>query len=125
MPDYLALTGDAVDNIPGVPGIGKKTAATLLASFASLEEIYADLARVAGLPMRGAVGVAAKLAAHRDTAFLARELTRIACDMPLDVQPGSLQRRRPDLEAMYGFFDRADFGQILRRQMERIATHAL
>jgi len=123
VPDYLALTGDAVDNIPGVPGIGKKTAAVLLASFASLEEIYEDLTRVAGMPMRGATGVATKLAAHRDVAFLARELTRIACDMPLDVQPGTLQRRRPDLEAMHGFFDRADFGPLLRRQMDRIATH--
>jgi 5'-3' exonuclease len=124
VPDYLALTGDAVDNIPGVPGIGKKTAAALLASFTSLEDLYADLTRVAALPMRGAAGVAAKLAAHRETAFLARELTRIACDMPLNVQPGALQRRCPDVDAMSAFFDRADFGPMLRRQLDRIAAHS-
>ena len=52
--DFLALTGDAVDNIPGVPGIGKKTAAELFAHFGSLDELYANLERVAGLKLRGA-----------------------------------------------------------------------
>jgi 5'-3' exonuclease len=120
--DFLALTGDAVDNIPGVPGIGKKTAAILLAEFASLDDLYANLPRVTALPLRGAAGVAAKLAAHRDAAYRARELTRIACDMPIDVQPGHLQRRPPDVVAMSQFLDRADFGPLLRRQVERIAS---
>ena len=54
MADYLALTGDSVDNIPGVPGVGPKTAAALLATFASLEELYDGLDRVGSLPIRGA-----------------------------------------------------------------------
>jgi 5'-3' exonuclease len=123
--DYLALTGDAVDNIPGVPGIGKKTAAALFSEFSSLEDIYADLQRVSALPIRGATGIAAKLDAHRATAFLARELTRIACDMPMDVQPQHLQRRGADLSALAAFYDSADFGPMLRRQSERIAARSI
>lgn len=120
MADYLALTGDAVDNIPGVPGIGPKTAAALLAEFATLEEIYADLGRVPTLPIRGAARVATRLAEHRDAAFLARELTRIACDMPLEVGANALRRRAPDLTALGAFYDEAGFGPMLRLQAERI-----
>ena len=119
--DYLALTGDAVDNIPGVPGIGKKTAAVLLKEFTSLDDLYDNLPRVAGLALRGATGVAAKLVAHREVAFLARELTRIACDMPLEVQPGDVRRGPVNLVELAAFYDRADFGSMLRRQAERIA----
>ena len=119
--DFLALTGDAVDNIPGVPGIGRKTAAVLFAHFDSLEALYADLDAVAALSLRGAAGVVARLKAHRGAAFLARELTRIACDMPLIVEPAQLERQAPDLEALGEFYDRAGFGAALRRQAERIA----
>jgi 5'-3' exonuclease len=120
--DFLALTGDAVDNIPGVPGIGKKTAAVLLSHFESLDHLYAALERVASLELRGAAGVAAKLAAHRETAYLARELTRIACDMPLSVSPHQLRRRGPDLDSLGAFYDGAGFGPMLRRQAERIVA---
>ena len=120
--DFLALTGDAVDNIPGVPGIGRKTAAALFAHFDSLEALYADLGAVAGLSLRGAAGVVVRLRAHRDAAFLARELTRIACDMPLAVEPAQLRRQAPDLDALGEFYDRAGFGAALRRQAERIVS---
>jgi 5'-3' exonuclease len=83
MADYLALTGDPVDNIPGVPGVGKKTATALLTEFENLEQLYDDLERVRGLPIRGAARIVEKLAAHRDLAMLARRLTVIADDMPL------------------------------------------
>jgi 5'-3' exonuclease len=122
IPDYLALAGDAVDNIPGVPGIGKKTAAALLGHFPSLEAIYENLESVSALPLRGAASVRAKLAAHQDAAFLARELTRIACDMPMDTQPGALRREAPDLEGFDRLCDAAGFGQMLRRQAQRIAA---
>jgi len=85
IPDYLALTGDSVDNIKGVPGVGPKTAGPLLKEFASLEELYDNLDSVAALPIRGARTLAAKLTQHRDAAFLARRLTEIACNVPLDV----------------------------------------
>jgi 5'-3' exonuclease len=123
--DFLALTGDAVDNVPGVPGIGKKTAATLLERFESLEALYAELDAVAALPLRGAARVVASLREHRDTAYLARELTRIACDMPLAVTPESLRRRTPDVDAVGEFYEALRFGPMLRRQAERIARAAL
>ena len=108
--DYLALTGDAVDNIPGVPGIGKKTASVLLGEFSSLEHLYDNLEKVEALPLRGAQGVVRKLIEHRNTAFMARELTRIACDIPLEIQPSQLQLREPDSSAINGFFDETGFG---------------
>jgi len=122
MADFLALTGDSVDNIPGVPGIGPKTAAALLAGFASLEEIYAGLDRVGSLPVRGAAKLAAKLEEHREAAYFARRLTVIACDMPLEFDLGALRRRSPDLDALGVFYDRQGFGPALRRQAERLAA---
>jgi 5'-3' exonuclease len=123
MADFLALTGDAVDNIPGVPGVGRKTAAALLSAFASLEELYEGLDRVGALPIRGAAGLAAKLALHREAAYLARRLTVIACDMPLEFTLETLRRRKPDLAGLGDFYDRQRFGAALRRQAERLAAH--
>jgi len=122
MADYLALTGDSVDNIPGVPGVGPKTAAALLRDFVSLEDIYEGLERVGTLPIRGAGKLAEKLAQHREAAYFARRLTTIACDMPLDVSAETLRRRRPDLEGLGAFYDRQRFGAALRRQAERLAS---
>jgi len=124
MADFLALTGDAVDNIPGVPGIGRKTAAALLAHFESLDHLYASLTEVTTLGIRGAAGVIARLKEHRAAAYLARELTRIACDMPLEAEPAALRRAAPDLATLGEFYDRAGFGPMLRRQAERIARTA-
>ena len=123
MADFLALMGDSVDNIPGVPGVGAKTAAALLSAFASLDEIYAGLDRVGALPVRGAAKLAGKLSKHREAAYLARRLTAIACDMPLEVTLESLRRRKPDLTALSIFYDRHRFGLALRRQAERLASH--
>lgn len=120
--DFLALTGDTVDNIPGVPGVGRKTAAVLMREFASLDELYGGLARVATLKVRGALGLGARLLAHRDAAYLARRLTAIACDVPLEADRAALRRRPPDLHALREFFDRHGFGPLLRRQAERLAA---
>jgi len=119
--DYLALTGDQVDNIPGVPGIGHRTAASLMKTFASLDELYADLPRVADLPLRGAATLGARLAAHRESVFLARQLTRIACDLSLGASANTLRLQLPDLPALAELYDRLRFGPFLRRQGERLA----
>ncbi len=119
--DFLALTGDSVDNIPGVPGIGKKTAAELFAAFASLDDLYANIDRVASLKLRGAAGLAAKLLAHKDAAYLARRLTGIVCDMPLQATLDDLVPKRADVEALDRFFDEQGFGKLLRQQARRIA----
>ncbi len=119
--DFLALTGDSVDNIPGVPGIGKKTAAQLFAVFGSLDELYANLDRVSALKLRGAAAVAARLLAHKEAAYLARQLTGIVCDVPLTFTLDELKPRPPDLGGLDGFFDLHGFGNILRQQARRIA----
>jgi 5'-3' exonuclease len=119
--DYLALTGDSTDNIPGVPGVGHRTAALLMKAFGSLDELYADLERVACLPLRGAATLGARLAAHKESAYLARRLTRIACDLSLGVSACALRRRVPDLPALGELYDRLGFGPYLRRQGERLA----
>jgi DNA polymerase I len=119
--DYLALAGDDVDNIPGVPGIGHRTAASIMKVFASLDELYADLARVARLRIRGAAGLVTRLAAHRESVYLAQRLTRISCDLPLGVAAEGLRRRAPDLGALASLYDNLGFGPFLRRQGERLA----
>jgi len=123
MADYQALLGDSVDNIPGIPGIGPKTAAALLQVFTSLEELYEGLDRVGALPIRGAAKLVGKLLQHREAAYLARRLTVIACDMPIECSLETLRRRKPDLEALGAFYDRHKFGPALRRQAERLAQH--
>ena len=119
--DFLALAGDSVDNIPGVPGIGRKTAAALLAHFGTLDDIYANLDRVCDVDCRGAKTLGAKLEAHRDAALLARKLTGIACDAVFDRPAAGLAPRAPDLGALNALFDEVDFGMALRRQAERLA----
>ncbi|MBS0365780.1 MAG: exodeoxyribonuclease IX [Proteobacteria bacterium] len=122
--DYLALTGDDSDNIPGVPGVGHRTGAALMKAFGSLEDLYGDLPGVAQLKLRGAGTLAARLTEHRETVFLARRLTRIRCDLSLGVDRDGLKRRAPDLPALSGLYDQLGFGPFLRRQGERLAQLA-
>ena len=122
--DFLALTGDSVDNIPGVPGVGKKTAAELFAVFGSLDELYANLHRIPLLKLRGATAVAAKLLLHKEAAYLARRLTGIVCDMPIEATLDDLKRRPQDRSRLDFFFDTHGFGNILRQQVRRIAIAA-
>ena len=119
--DFLALAGDSVDNIPGVPGVGRKTAAALLQHFGSLDDIYSNLDRVHEVPVRGAKTLGGKLDAHRDDAMVARRLTGIARDVPLGDPEPLLRPSKPRLGEVNALFDEVDFGSALRRQAERIA----
>jgi 5'-3' exonuclease len=119
--DFLALAGDAVDNIPGVPGVGKKTAAALLQHFGSLENIYSGLDSVHEVEVRGAKKLGARLNEHKDAAMLARQLTGIACDAPLEQPKTGLAPTAPDLGAINALFDEASIGTSLRRQAERVS----
>jgi 5'-3' exonuclease len=119
--DFLALAGDSVDNIPGVPGVGKKTAAALLQHFGSLEDVYANLDRVCEVGCRGAKTLALKLELHRESALLARRLTGIACDADFERPPCGLRPAKPDLGAVNALFDEAGIGPALRRQAERVS----
>src|SRR5690606_37765604 len=102
---FLALMGDAVDNIPGVPGIGRKTASMLFRHFESLVHLYEDLDRVLKIKIRNAGFVAAQLREHRERAFLARQLTAIVCDVPLQLRSDALVRRPPDFSALNALYD--------------------
>ena len=87
--DYLGLAGDSVDDIPGVPGIGPKTAAALIARFEDLEGIERNMDAVASLGVRGAGALPDKLAAHWSTALLSRQLARLETNVPgVDTLPG-------------------------------------
>ena len=119
--DFLALAGDSVDNIKGVPGVGKKTATVLLERFGSLESIYENLDKVHEVEVRGAKTLGLKLETHKDAADLARRLTGIACDAPIDNVEEGLQPNAPDLGAINALFDEANIGMALRRQAERVS----
>ncbi len=113
--DLLALAGDAVDNIPGVRGIGQKTAAALLAALGDLDEIYARLDEVDRLPIRGAKAVRAKLEASRDMAFLSRTLATVSTDAPIRVTLGGLAVRESDTARLESLLDRLGFGTLRRK----------
>lgn len=119
---FLALMGDAVDNIPGVPGVGRKTASTLFYHFESLNHLYSDLDQVLKIKLRNAGFVCGQLRDYRESAFLARQLTEIACDMPLDVELAQLRRRPPNLGELNKLYDTVGFGRLLRNQAERITA---
>jgi len=108
--DFLALMGDKVDNIPGVPGVGEKTAVGLLTGIGGgLSDLYANLDKVPGLAIRGAKTLPAKLEEHRDAAFLSYELATIKCDVPLDVEVEALVCGEPDREALLALYTEMEF----------------
>ncbi|MDH5833156.1 5'-3' exonuclease [Luteimonas kalidii] len=115
--DYLALCGDAIDNIPGVPGIGAKTAAVLLAHFGSLDALLARVDEVGFLRFRGAAQAAARLRLHRAQALLCRQLTTICCDAPLGPAAPSFARGIVDAAALAGLCEQLRFGPLTRRRM--------
>lgn len=114
--DYLALTGDTVDNIPGVPGVGPKTASALLGHFGTLEAIFERLEEIQHLSFRGAKTMAPKLAQHRSAAELARQLTGIECEVPSALAEPDLQRRALDEARLNRLFDTLSFGGMLRQR---------
>jgi DNA polymerase-1 len=119
--DYLGLTGDAVDNIPGVPGIGAKTAAILLAHFESLDALLARHAEVAFLRLRGAAQHSQRLRDHREIALLCRQLATIALDAPLPDDFTDATRRPHDDAALQRLFEQLRIGPMTRRRIAELA----
>ncbi|HEY1036560.1 MAG TPA: 5'-3' exonuclease H3TH domain-containing protein [Pseudoxanthomonas sp.] len=119
--DYLALTGDAVDNIPGVSGIGAKSAAILLAHFGDLDTLLSRVDEVAFLRLRGAATMATRLREQREHALLWRQLTTITLDAPLgDISTGHA-RGQADGDMLGGLSDALRFGPMTRRRL-RVAA---
>lgn len=107
--DYLALMGDKVDNIPGVPKVGEKTAVGLVAGLGSLEDIYANLDKVKDLEFRGAKTMAARLEEHKEQAFLSKELATIKCDVDLEFALTELKSSEADNGALLQYFRDMEF----------------
>src|SRR5579859_5415225 len=119
--DFLALCGDAVDNIPGVPGVGAKTAAALLAHFGSLDELLDRVDEVAFLRLRGAASCAAKLREHAEAARLYRRLTRIALDAPIEAGVDVLVRQR-NVGTLEALCEQLRFGPLTRNRLRALTS---
>ena len=119
MADYLALTGDSVDNIPGIPGVGPKSASALLGHFGDLDNIYERLHEVQHLGIRGAKSLQKKLADHRDAAELARKLTVIETAVESALACPELGRTEVDTARLNRLFDELSFGGMLRQRCLR------
>ena len=119
MADYLALAGDSVDNIPGVPGVGPKSASALLGHFGSLDTIYERLDEVQHLGIRGAKALQKKLSDHRDAAELAKKLTVIEKSVESALSSPELGRSVVDEAKLNRLFDELSFGGMLRQRCLR------
>ncbi|WP_203594655.1 5'-3' exonuclease H3TH domain-containing protein [Wenzhouxiangella limi] len=117
--DFLALTGDPVDNIPGVPGIGPKTAGALLAHFGTLDQLFERLDEIPFLKLRGARTLPAKLKAHEAEARLALRLTRLADDVEQLRDAPRIQRDGGNEDALDALLDGLGFGRPLRERLHR------
>jgi DNA polymerase-1 len=118
--DYLALCGDSVDNIPGVPGVGAKTAAILLSHFGSLDTLLDRIDEVGYLRFRGAAACALKLREHGEKALLYRRLTRIALDAP-GASTSDMLLRKPDAQNRLDHLcDHLGFGAFTRSRLRSL-----
>ena len=111
--DYLALMGDSSDNIPGVAGVGEKTALGLLQGIGSMAQIYANLDKVAELPIRGAKKLGDKLAAAKAEADLSYLLATIKTDVPLDITHEQLKIGTADNHQLAEYFEHYEFKKWL------------
>lgn len=107
--DYLALLGDKSDNIPGVPGVGEKTALALLQGLGGLDSIYGSLDKVAGLNFRGSKTMADKLQEHRELAYLSYQLATIKIDVEMELSVNQLVNKDPDDSKLLDLFKEMEF----------------
>ena len=122
--DYLALLGDKSDNIPGVPGVGEKTALGLLQGLGSLDNIYARLDEVAALEFRGAKKMAPKLEEHKELAYLSYTLATIKTDVEMPMPLGELKNSEPDQTALLALFKDMEFKTWIEETTAEINTPA-
>ncbi len=122
--DYLALMGDKVDNIPGVPKVGEKTAVGLVAGLGSVEDIYRRLDEVKDLSFRGAKTLAKKLEEHKDQALLSKELATIRCDVELEQPLGELANQPVDKDTLLSLFKEYEFKSWIAELSEETPSSA-
>jgi 5'-3' exonuclease len=122
LPDWLGLAGDRIDGIPGVPGVGARTATALLERHGHLEGLFEALdthgePALAGL--RGAAGLRRRLLAHREDAFLSRRLARALDDAPVAFEPWRAAPPRPDRARIAAALAEVDLAGRFARRLER------
>ncbi len=108
IPDLLALMGDSIDNIPGVPGVGEKTAVKLITQFGSVERLYENLHLVAGK-------LRESLAANRPQALLSRELATVSTRVPIELDLAALRRQEPDWVRLRQLWGELEFSRLVRQ----------
>ncbi|MSP61640.1 MAG: DNA polymerase I [Myxococcales bacterium] len=124
--DVLALMGDSVDNVPGVPGIGPKTAAILIRHFGSLDEVISRVEEVGKVPgLRGAEGVMNKLKAHLDSARLSRRLVALDEQVGLPIGLDDLRRPEPDMGKVESVLRELELARLIERMRPATATVCL
>ncbi|CAI1131377.1 DNA polymerase I [Serratia entomophila] len=111
--DFLALMGDSSDNIPGVPGVGEKTAQALLQGLGGLDALYDNLDSIATLSFRGAKTMAAKLEQNKEVAYLSYKLATIKTDVELELSCADLDVSEPDVDVLQQLFKRYEFKRWL------------
>ncbi|PSW60294.1 DNA polymerase I [Photobacterium kishitanii] len=116
--DYLALMGDKVDNIPGVPGVGEKTAKALLTGIGSLDSLYANLDDIAPLGFRGSKTMAKKLLDNKEAAYMSYKLATIKLDVELELAPEQLCKGVPDTDALTELFGKLQFRRWLTEMLD-------
>ncbi|HKM16035.1 MAG TPA: DNA polymerase I [Marinospirillum sp.] len=120
--DFLALMGDKSDNIPGVPGIGEKTALALLQGIGSMDDLYANLDKIADLSFRGAKTTAKKLEENREMAYLSYQLATIKLDCELPLEWNELHLNKPDTAALTKLYTELEFKAWLRDLLDKPAS---
>ena len=116
--DYLALMGDKVDNIPGVPGVGEKTAKALLTGVGGLDTLYANLDNIAPLGFRGSKTMAKKLLDNKESAYMSYKLATIKLDVELELAPEQLCKGVPDTDALTELFGKLQFRRWLTEMLD-------
>ena len=112
--EVLGLMGDAVDNIPGVKGIGKKTAIALMQHFRDLDELYGNLEQLQQTGLRGVTRLRKALQNGRDTAFLSRELATIKRNVPIHIHLEQLRLNRPHRDKLRTLFNDLEFYNLVK-----------
>ncbi len=107
--DFLALMGDSSDNIPGVPGVGEKTAQGLLQGLGGLDTLFAEPEKIASLSFRGAKTMATKLADHKEVAYLSYQLATIKTDVELELTCDQLEVKQPAADELVDLFKKYEF----------------
>jgi DNA polymerase-1 len=114
VPEVLGLMGDVVDNIPGVKGVGRKTAMALMQQFRNLEDLYSNLHRLQQSTLRGAARLREALQDGKETAFLSRDLATIKKNVPMQIDLEQLRFKGPSQDKMRSLFAELGFNNLVK-----------